>query len=159
MRSTPARATISSMAKAGSEVPREGRHEAGMQMVPSCPCLVRVRVRVGVRARVRVRVRVRASARARARARVRARGTNLRKHAGVVILGGPHQGGPHLAGHGGVGLPVKRRRHIVLERHVRGLGLGEGGRAELRSNDHRLEVAQVARHGEGTLVGSEAAPG
>ena len=59
MRSTPARATISSMAKAGSEVPREGRHEAGMQMVPSCPCLGRIRVRTRARARVRARVSVR----------------------------------------------------------------------------------------------------
>jgi len=73
MRSTPARATISSMAKAGSEVPREGRHEAGMQMVPSCPCLVRVRVRVGVRARVRVRVRVKVGVEVGVGVRVRAR--------------------------------------------------------------------------------------
>ena len=56
MRSTPARATISSMAKVGSEVPREGRQEAGMQIVPSCPCLVRVRVRGRGRGRVKVTV-------------------------------------------------------------------------------------------------------
>ena len=70
MRSTPARATISSMAKAGSEVPREGRHEAGMQMVPSCPCLVRVRVRARARARVGVRVKVGVGVGVRVRVRV-----------------------------------------------------------------------------------------
>merc|ERR1719313_1237024 len=37
MRSTPASATISSIAYAGSDLPRDGRHDAGMQIVPSCP--------------------------------------------------------------------------------------------------------------------------
>ena len=40
MRSTPASADGSSRINFGSDVPRDGRHDAGMQSVPSWPCFL-----------------------------------------------------------------------------------------------------------------------